>query len=475
MTANFKRPRRLTIVLATLAAAAILVGAITLRGQHARSSNPGEPGQQGPQAPGALAGEREAVAVSVGPITLRPVQRTVGAVGSFYGYDEVTVMAEVTGRVAAVYHDVGDLVEPGEDLLKIDPTDYQLVVEETRRALELDAARIGIDQGIRALLDKDGPALEAACARIGLALPPDHGFDPEKVLSGFDINYLPTVVRAEKQMANAKDRLDRAKELRDRRSISQEEFDERATTFEVAQTNWLQAKFDAAAVVAGIRHRLVLLKIANRKLELTTVKVPMPTERERMPAKVQYAVVDRKVTEGEMLKDAAGASTATFELVMDGVLKLKADVPERFAAEVQPGQKAEVRVDAYPDRVFPGEVIRINPMIDRTNRTFQVEVYVDNPTRELKAGGFAKVAILTHVDPQAWTVPEAAIVSFAGSTKLFVVRDGLAHVVPVAKGLEGPGWVELIRSFSPDLRLDDQVITSGQANLAEGVAVRVRG
>ena len=74
---------------------------------------------------------------------------------------------------------------------------------------------------------------------------------------------------------------------------------------------------------------------------------------------------------------------------------------------------------------------------------------MDNPDRELKAGGFAKVEILTRVDPQAWTVPVEAMVTYAGSTKIFVVREGKAHAVPVATGLEGRGWVELIRSASP--------------------------
>ena len=274
---------------------------------------------------------------------------------------------------------------------------------------------------------------------------------------------------------NATVRYQRAQQLLDRKSISDEEFDQRSTDYEVANSMLATAQLDAQAVIAGIRHRLVLLRIARRKLELTQVKVPTPTRRERMSAEIKYAVVERKVTEGEMLKDAPGSSTATFELVMDGVLKLRAAVPERFAGQVQDGQKAEVRVDAYPDQVFPGEVMRINPLIDRTSRTFEVEVYVENPDRELKAGGFAKVDILTHVDPQAWTVPAEAIVTYAGSIKIFVVRGGNAHAVPVAPGLEGRGWVELVRSAdSPDLRPDDQVITSGQEKLAEGVAVTVR-
>ena len=73
--------------------------------------------------------EPTAVPVTVGAIVPRRVQRSVQVVGSFWGYDEVTVMAEVAGRVAKVFHEVGDVVRPGDVLLEIDPTDYELAVE----------------------------------------------------------------------------------------------------------------------------------------------------------------------------------------------------------------------------------------------------------------------------------------------------------------------------------------------------------
>ena len=243
---------------------------------------------------------------------------------------------------------------------------------------------------------------------------------------------------------------------------------------DLANSSLTTARLDAQALLAGIRQRLVLLRIARRQLELTQVRVPAPTPHERMPPEVTYAVVERRVSEGEMVKDAPGASTAVFELVQDDVLKLRAAVPERFAAQVQVGQRAEIRVEAYPEVVFPGEVLRINPMIDRTSRTFEVEIYVENGDRRLKAGGFAKVDILTRVDTEAWTVPGEAIVRYAGSTRIFVARDGRAHAIPAATGIEGRSWVELIRSASPELRQDDLVITSGQDKLAEGVSVFVR-
>ena len=93
------------------------------------------PGTEESDRPLALEGER---------ITLRPVQRSVSAVGSFLGFDEVTVMAEVTGRVAKVFHDVGDIVKPGDVLMELDTIDLELELEQTRRALELEVVRLGV-------------------------------------------------------------------------------------------------------------------------------------------------------------------------------------------------------------------------------------------------------------------------------------------------------------------------------------------
>ncbi len=400
------------------------------------------------------ASEPAAVPVTVGAIVPRKVQRSVQVVGTFSGYDEVTVMAEVSGRVGKVFREVGDVVRPGDVLLEIDPIDYELVVEETRRALELEATR------------------------IGLPIPSEEDFKPEKILavlrSGFDINKLPTVLRAKEQEDNAKSRMERAKQLRDKRSLSEEEYEQRATDYQVALTSRIQAQMDAQSVVAGIKHRLVLLRIAERKLKYTKVVVPTPTRREGMPADPEYAVVERKVTEGEMVKDSPGSSSAAFQLVMDKVLKMISAVPERYVGQVKVGQRAEIRVEAYPDRVFPGLVTRVNPMVDRISRTFEVEVRVDNAKRDLKAGGFGKVDVLTHEDPQAWAVPLESVVTFVGSTKVFVLRDGKAHAVLVTPGLQGQGWLEVVRANSPELRLDDKVITSGVEKLAEGVPVRVK-
>ncbi len=459
MATRSRRIRRSLVALGTLGAMAALVVAIS---QPQRADGTTSAGAAGEGAAvraagtGGAAPAEGAIAVTAAPIEVRQVQRSVGAVGTFFGFDEVTVAAEVPGRVVQVFHEVGDIVRPGDPLLEIDPTDYELAVEEKRREIELDATRIGLREYV----------------------PADKDFNPDNILKlmdrQFKVDELPRVISAKEEMENAALRLQRAEKLLADHALATEEYTGRSKDLKVAQANYEQARWDSWAIVAGIRHRVVQLRTAQRKLELTMVKVPTPTQRPRMPKEVRYGVVDRKVTEGEMVKDGMGFSTAAFELVMDGVLKLKAAVPERFVGQVQVGQGARVFVDAYPGRELAGEVCAINPMIDRTSRTFMVEVYVDNSGRELKAGGFAKVDLLTHVDPKAWTVPVDAIVSYAGSTKVFVVRQGRAHAVPITSGLEGRGWVELVEVAGTDLRADDQVITSGHDKLADGVAVQVR-
>lgn len=404
---------------------------------------------------------RKAVPVEVAGVTVRPIQRTVQIVGSFEGYDEVTVTAEVSGRVVAIFKDVADVVKPGDVLLKIDPLDYQLALEETKRALELDAAR------------------------IGLPVPPDADFVPEKILAvlrSFPLDRLPTVMRAKEQEENARRRYERAQQLRSTNNniITEEAFEQQQTEYEVARQNREQSEMDAQAVVAGIKHRVVLLQIAMEKLQDTSVVVPQPTRRERMPASIEYSVAERKVTEGEMLKDSPGLSTATFKLVMDEVLKLVGNVPERYVGQVKPGQPVKIRVDAYPGRVFDGAVQRITPMVDRVNRTFQVEVHVPNPKRELRSGGYAKGDIETYVDPNAWTVPLESLVTFVGSTKVYVVRDGEAVAVPVFTGVEGRDartgqrWVEIVEPDTKRLSLQSQLITTGHNQLADGVPVTIR-
>lgn len=385
--------------------------------------------------------ERKAVAVTVEPVTARPVRRSVAVVGSLYGQEEVEISPKVEGRIVRIHHDVGDRVRSGQTLLEIDPTDYRLAVEENRRALELELAKLGLKE-----------------------LPTDT----------LDVSALPSVSRAAAQERNAAARRERVRRLGRDGAVSVEDRDQADTDHAVARANYQQAVLEAEATLAAARHRQAALETARQRLLDTTVIVPHAGAES-----VEFAVCSRTVSVGEIVRAMPfGDQRAMFRLVIDTPLKLKATVPDRHRGEVRVGLETELEVEAYPGRKFAGKVARVNPSIDRTSRTFQVEILVPNEERLLSPGSFAKVAILTRVDPAALTVPEEAVIDFAGVTKVFVVQEGTAREVKVrlreamqiGAGDDARTWVEV----EGELPVGATVVTSGQSKLSDGSPVRVR-
>jgi RND family efflux transporter MFP subunit len=162
--------------------------------------------------------------------------------------------------------------------------------------------------------------------------------------------------------------------------------------------------------------------------------------------------------------------TEVFKLVIDRVLKLRVPVPDRYVAEVKEGQQVTVKTAAY-EQAFAGTVTRINPSVDLTTRTFEVEIQVPNPDGTLKSGTFAKAAIITRMDPETQTVPLDAVVRFAGITKIFLCEGDRVRELHVIPGTTTSEWVEIV---SPKLPRGAQVVTSGQSLLSNGLTIFVR-
>jgi RND family efflux transporter MFP subunit len=205
--------------------------------------------------------------------------------------------------------------------------------------------------------------------------------------------------------------------------------------------------------------------VAVAEAQLDSLNVSLHHRRVRSP--LHGSVVKRLVSVGEYVRPG----TPLFDLVDDDPLVLRGDVPERFAQEIAVGQPVQIKVDAYPDTVFDGRLVRVSPAANAENRSITVEAEVPNPARQLKAGFFASANIVTRADDQALVVPETAVLSFAGVTKLFVVRDDVAHERHVRVGTRDEhGLVEVLEG----LHLDELVATSGLAKLEDGMAVAVR-
>jgi RND family efflux transporter MFP subunit len=382
----------------------------------------------------------QAIAVTTARVMTHPVQRRVPIVGSLYGREEIPVTPEVSGRVVRIVHETGEMVSPGDVLFEIDPREYELAVNESRRSLEWELAKLGL---------KTPPTSDDAVA----------------------IDKLPMVVRAKAQLDLSEQVHRRASLLKAQKTISQDEWDKAEAELKLSQAAHEQAVLDARTNLAAVRQKQAMLETALERLADTKVVAPRPT-----------LLVDneRTVTEGEFISINRGGEPA-FRLVIADPLKLQAAVAERYAGEIKKGQKAGLMTEATGQAIFYGLVNRVHPTVDRASRTFQVEVEIRNKDRQLPPGAFARGAIVTRESEKALLVPAEAIVRFAGVVKVFVVRDNLSQSVPVKVGerieittkeTKHPDgvWFEV----TGDLKDGEAVVCTGQSQLADGTAVRLR-
>jgi membrane fusion protein, multidrug efflux system len=227
----------------------------------------------------------------------------------------------------------------------------------------------------------------------------------------------------------------RAQKLRERGIMSQQEFDE----------------MSSASSVARARREVLAIELDHT----------------RIAAPFAGRIAERRVDVGGYVR----IGTPMFVLVSDHPLRLRGEVPERYAADLAIGQEIRGSVSAYPDEPVRGAITRLSAAVDPTSRALMVEAEVPNDRGRLRPGFFCEAEILVRRDAQAVVVPVEAVVDFAGVTRVFVVDEaGTAHSREIATGLRLGPVVEV----TTGIQAGERVATSGLARLVDGARVEAR-
>lgn len=173
----------------------------------------------------------------------------------------------------------------------------------------------------------------------------------------------------------------------------------------------------------------------------------------------------RQVSPGAYVK--AGQDIARLEGI--GTLKLDFRVPELYLGRLRPKQELAVRVDAFPDERFHGEIYAIEPAVDEQTRTVLLRARVPNPGVRLKPGMFARVLLVTETRENALLIPEQALVPQGKDRVVYRLVEGKAVVAKVDLGLRRPGEVEVRQG----LAAGETIIVDGQLRLRDGAPVAV--
>lgn len=153
---------------------------------------------------------------------------------------------------------------------------------------------------------------------------------------------------------------------------------------------------------------------------------------------------------------------------MDKV-KVKIDVVERDLPRVRIGQEAQIRVDAYSEKIFRGKVWKISPVVDLGSRTAPIEIFISNPKHLLKPGMFARVEITTKESKDTLIIPRDALMKEGDLTFVFIVEDNQALRKEVTTGMRQENLVEI----KDNLNVREEVIVMGKTRVKDGSEVRV--
>ena len=193
--------------------------------------------------------------------------------------------------------------------------------------------------------------------------------------------------------------------------------------------------------------------------------------RKKLGDVVIHAPFDGKIARRLVnLGDFARIGNPAFQLVRVSPLKLKADVAERYAADVKVDDPVEARGEALGRTVLEGKVARIGPSVAQDTRSFPVEARIENADGAVKPGTFARMTIRTSTIGAAVTVPDLAVVLFAGNPRVYVIDGDKARERPVQLG-------EKVRDrvvISQGLKAGEKVAISGLDVLSDGALVAVR-
>lgn len=379
----------------------------------------------------------------------RPIPTYFEATGNLASDAQTDVAPVVAGKVLEVNFDVGSYVTKGSVMVRLDPRDAQIRLEQAEA--QVVQQRRAVDTAVAALRQ----------AQIRLGLKDGQSFNIETFSQVKSVNA--NLVLAEKELA-------RTQRLFDSGDVSRSILDQRRATRDALLGQLDEARSNAAVAVKAINSAEA--QVAAAKSAITTAETQVQQARKAVADTAIYAPISGYVSErtadpGEYLSPAA-PNTKIGTIVRTSSLRMRIDVPEQSIGKVAVGQGISLQTSAYPDRNFAGTVVRILPNVNVTARTLVVEAEVANGEGLLKPGQFATVRITQSKPEPAIMIPATAVKAEGDINKVYIVKDGAAREVLVQTGLLENGMIQIKTGVAEG----DVVATSNVGTLFDGVLVR---
>jgi multidrug efflux system membrane fusion protein len=169
--------------------------------------------------------------------------------------------------------------------------------------------------------------------------------------------------------------------------------------------------------------------------------------------------------------NAPATSGGLFEIARIDRLRIFISVPQTFAGTIKAGQTAQISFREFPDKTFPGQVVRTTSALDPGSRTLLTEVQISNRDYQLLPGMYATVDFgVQSTDPPARIPAAALIIDASGPQVAVVTSEQKVHYQKVVIGRDYGGEVDIVSGLEPGT----MIIVNVADGLEEGAQVKAQ-
>ncbi len=407
--------------------------------------------------------EPQTIDVTTAQAVIKPIPTYIEATGNLASDAQTDVAPAVSGKIAEVYFDIGSYVAQGDVLVRLDPRDAAIRLDQANAQVEQQRKAAGQAE---ANVDQAIANLRQTQARLGVK-------DGET----FQIKDFSQVKTFTAQLDLAEKELRRTEKLLETGDVSKSAYDQRKSQRDALIGQLDEARSNAAVAIRAIntaqagvdtaRAAAASAKAAIATLEAQVAQAQKAVTDTVIRAPISGYVSDKIADVGEYISpNTPNSKIAT--IVRTSTLRLKIDVPEQSIGKIATGQGISLQTAAYPDRSFAGTIARISPSVSTTARTLIVEAEVQNSEGLLKPGQFATVRVTQSKPEPAVMIPVKAVKTVGDTNSVFVVKDGAAREQIVQLGLLENDMIQIKQGVIEG----DSVVVSDLNAVTDGIKVQ---
>jgi membrane fusion protein, heavy metal efflux system len=215
-------------------------------------------------------------------------------------------------------------------------------------------------------------------------------------------------------------------------------------------------------VLSVTAHLDTPIKLASDAVEIEVRQPGDPPPRLRLPALLSGIVTAVHVVPGQPISP----DTALVEITDLSEVQVVAAVPESLFGKLKTEKKARIRVPAWPDREFDGEIAHLGAEADKKSGTLEAAFHLTNEDLALRPGMRAEVSIILSKRKDVMSIPRSALQGDIANRVVYRRHydKSLKHTfvrVPVEVGTMNDRLVEI----TAGLTAGDEVVTTGAYSL----------